>query len=115
MKKHFSLLVFLLLFLPIVSFAQSVVLSGRVADKHTGEALSDAHIYFQKQKKGYRSNEQGEFKISLPAQPVYDMVISYVGYASKRMSISVTSDTLINVLLENNSLLSELADRKSVV
>ena len=109
MKKCFSLLAFLLLFMPIVSFAQNVVLNGRVTDKHTGEALCDAHIYFTKHKKGYRSNEQGEFKISLPAQPVYDMVISYVGYASKRMSISGTSDTLINVLLENNSLLSELA------
>ena len=109
MKKHFSLLAFLLLFLPIISFAQNVVLSGRVADKHTGEALCDAHIYFTKHKKGYRSNEQGEFKISLPAQSVYDIVISYVGYASKRMSVPVTSDTLINVLLENNSALNELA------
>ena len=109
MKKCFSLLVFLLFFLPIVSFAQSVVLSGRVADKHTGEALSDAHIYFPRQKRGYRSNEQGEFSISLPAQSVYDIVISYVGYASKRMSVPVTSDTLINVLLENNSALNELA------
>lgn len=109
MKKHFSLLVFLLLFLPIVSFAQSVVLSGRVADQHTGEALSDAHIYFPRQKRGYRSNEHGEFNISLPAQSVYDIVISYVGYASKRMSVPVTSDTLINVLLENNSALNELA------
>ena len=94
--KRFTLML-ILLFMSIAAFPQNIVISGKVSDKHTGEELYDAHIYFPKQRKGYRSNEQGEFNLSLPAQPFYDIVISYVGYETKRISIPGTADTVINV------------------
>ena len=106
--KYISIIL-ILLFCSVVTFSQNIVLRGKVEDKYTGEELYDAHIYFPKQRKGYRSNEQGEFNLSLPAQPFYDIVISYVGYETKRISIPGTADTVINVLLENNSALNEIA------
>lgn len=108
MQRYIFTLVLILVLLPIVSLSQSITVSGKVADKQTGEALSDAHIWFPKQRRGFRSDEDGKFKLHLPAQTEYDIVVSYVGYSKKRLSFSAQSDTIINILLEQDNALSNI-------
>ena len=98
----------LLSLLPAVLLSQSITVSGKIADKQTGEVLPDAHIWFPKQRKGFRSDEEGKFKLLLPAQTEYDIVVSYVGYSKRKFSFSAQSDTLINIFLEQDNALNNI-------
>ena len=108
MQRPVITLVLILLLLPTVSLSQSITVSGKVADKQTGEVLPDAHIWFPKQRKGFRSDEEGRFKLLLPAQTEYDIVVSYVGYSKRKFSFSAQSDTLINIFLEQDNALNNI-------
>lgn len=108
MQRPVITLVLILLLLPAVSLSQSITVSGKVADKQTGEVLPDAHIWFPKQRKGFRSDEEGKFKLLLPAQTEYDIVVSYVGYSKRKFSFSAQSDTLINIFLEQDNALNNI-------
>ena len=108
MQRPVITLVLILLLLPTVSLSQSITVSGKIADKQTGEVLPDAHIWFPKQRKGFRSDEEGKFKLLLPAQTEYDIVVSYVGYSKRKFSFSAQSDTLINIFLEQDNALNNI-------
>ena len=108
MQRYIFTLVLILLLLPTVLLSQSITVSGKIADKQTGEVLPDAHIWFPKQRRGFRSDEDGRFKLHLPAQTEYDLVVSYVGYSKKRLSFLAQSDTIINILLEQDNALNNI-------
>ncbi len=108
MQRPVITLVLILLLLPTVLLSQSITVSGKIADKQTGEVLPDAHIWFPKQRKGFRSDEEGKFKLLLPAQTEYDIVVSYVGYSKRKFSFSAQSDTLINIFLEQDNALNNI-------
>ncbi|MBR5183599.1 MAG: TonB-dependent receptor, partial [Bacteroidales bacterium] len=108
MQRPAITLVLILLLLPTVSLSQSITVSGKIADKQTGEVLPDAHIWFPKQRNGFRSDEEGKFKLMLPAQTEYDIIVSYVGYSKRKFSFSAQSDTLINIFLEQDNALNNI-------
>lgn len=91
-----------------VVHAQNITISGKVADKQTGEVLPDAHIWIPKLRTGFRSDLDGKFKLHLPAQREYDIVVSYVGYSKKKFLFFAQSDTLINILLEQDNALNKI-------
>jgi len=77
----------------ILSFAQQGLVTGKVIDKETGEALIGANVVYAPGK-GTITNTDGKFE--LPLDPgSYDFQVSYVGYESKNRQIEVGGKTLI--------------------
>ncbi|MBQ9498600.1 MAG: carboxypeptidase-like regulatory domain-containing protein, partial [Bacteroidaceae bacterium] len=60
-------LAWLLLFSCLPLSAQNVVLSGRVTDATTGEALIGVTVYNTDRRTGTTTNSQGKYTITLPS------------------------------------------------
>lgn len=103
MKKH---LLFLLLLLPTVLFAQMREISGRVMDgAMEGEAMIGATIAVKGTTLGTVTDFDGYFILSVPKDAVLE--ISSVGY--KTLEVSTKGKDVINVTLQEDSeLLSEV-------
>jgi len=79
---------------------KSLTLSGFVRDAKIGESISGAFIY-QKEKpdRAVTTNSYGYFSISLPTG-TYDIVIQFLGYKDKIISVDLKEDLTIIVDLE---------------
>ncbi len=108
MRKYILLISLILMLIPLISAAQNITVEGKIFDKYTGEVLPDAHIWLPKQKRGFRSDDHGKFKMHLSGKGEYELVVSYVGYTAKRVRIALQSDTLLNVLLEQDNPLDNI-------
>lgn len=87
-RRFLILLVNLLLFQVMLS--QTMKINGTVNDEESGEAIIYASIFVQGKSYGTTTNEYGYFSITLPSD-TFQLIISYVGYAEKSMSISPAS------------------------
>ncbi len=97
--KFWALLAFLYLFGLNDSFAQTrVSISGYVKDSTTGETLIGATIKVNKTGKGTATNQYGFFSLSL-AEGEQTLLVSYIGYESKLVSIKSTNNKNISVAL----------------
>lgn len=97
---HLSLFVFLLsiflLFPNNNSLAQDTgILRGLVTDSTTAEALAFSSAYIKELKIGANTDNRGYFLItSVPANQNYTLIVSYVGYSTKTMTIRVSKGKL---------------------
>ncbi len=97
---HLSLFVFLLqiflLFPNNNSLAQDTgILRGLVTDSTTAEALAFSSAYIKELKIGANTDTRGYFLItSVPANQNFTLVVSYVGYSTKTMTIRVSKGKL---------------------
>ncbi|MEM9895351.1 MAG: TonB-dependent receptor [Bacteroidota bacterium] len=94
---------------------ETFTISGYITDEGNSEALIGATIlYDQQNQKGVISNYYGFYSISLP-EGRYSFTISYIGFESKEIEISLTENRTQNVALkESESTLNEVvvsADR----
>ena len=77
----------ILLFLPFITFGQTLQIQGQISDANTGTPLSFAHISLQDKGIGTLSNAEGAFELRLDAVHSNDsLVISYIGYKSATLS-----------------------------
>lgn len=90
----------------VYTWSQSTVL-GYVVDSDTKEPLIYCHIMIASRDKGTITNEDGEFELSgvIPGDTV---VVSYIGYHSKRLSIADLMHTPIIELRQQYIELGEL-------
>jgi hypothetical protein len=101
MNYIYSLLTFILFFLCTnlkLSHAQSII-SGDVVDAKSGDPLAAANIQIEGTFQGTITNEDGDFVIPLEKIPV-NLIISYIGYKSKRIKIDRHSKTHLRIELE---------------
>lgn len=103
MRNLFFLLINLVA-LPV--FAQTGVLTGRITDETTKEALIGANILVMElENVGVASDENGYFKLSVPVGS-YSVRISLIGYTSNirtDISIKTNSETYVDVQLSVSS------------
>ncbi len=84
-------------------------LRGVVTDSSNGEALVYCNVYIQELKTGASTNERGLFLInSIPANIFYTVIVSYVGYESKILSIQILPDKLKDISIRLKPLNIEL-------
>ncbi|MBC5993012.1 TonB-dependent receptor [Pontibacter cellulosilyticus] len=89
--------------LPLQLFAQHN-LSGRVADAATGNGLAGANVVLQSTGAGVATNPQGEFEFpNLPAGD-YTLSISYLGYAEKKVTLSLPQSQITHIRLRQQAL-----------
>jgi CarboxypepD_reg-like domain/TonB dependent receptor/TonB-dependent Receptor Plug Domain len=96
---RFFWLTFIFLLLHQLAFSQGTCkLYGMVTDSLSGEKLISATIYCKDKKLGITCNNYGFFSILVPSGQ-HTIVISYVGYSSKEISVFLDSDKEILVQL----------------
>lgn len=87
--------------------AQSITLNGYVSDAESGERLIGATVFENTTSVGTVTNNAGFYTLTLPATNII-LTVSYVGYETLNMQLSVKKDTLLNFNLSSNAHLSEV-------
>src|SRR5207253_864494 len=83
-------------------------ISGTIKDVQTGESLIGASVTTAELKaNGVQSNDYGFYSITLPAGD-YNLLISYVGYKSASIKISLQKNTIVNQSLDLDADLREV-------
>ncbi len=100
---------FLILFLSTIfySHSQNITISGYITDEKNGETLISASVFESFSKKGAVSNSFGYYSITIPKGQV-DILFSYVGYTDNIKNFTLTKDTVINIKLQEETLLNEI-------
>ena len=82
---------------------KSATISGFVRDAKNGETLTGAVIYpKEKPAVGITTNSYGYFSLTLP-QGTYNLIIQYLGYKTKTISVELTENVKITIDLEEES------------
>ena len=97
---------------PIIA-QSTVVVSGSVRDKQTGESLIKAVVRIQElPNAGIISNEYGFYFLTLP-KGNYSVVVSQVGYETLVQKIKLDSSQTINFSLQTKNVLKEVVVESS--
>jgi len=81
-------------------------ISGYIKDGSNGESLMSSIVYVNEISKGTTTNEYGFYSLQLPAGN-YTIKISYVGYATQLLPVTLDKDTKLNVEMGPSSVLSK--------
>ncbi len=104
MKKFLTTLVFGLA--GCFAMAQHQV-NGRIYDAGSNEPLSGANILIEGQNKGTVSDRTGSFTLSDLEEGIFQLRISYVGFLTQRVMLSVPSSGQLDILLEQSTVSAE--------
>ncbi|MGB0869833.1 MAG: TonB-dependent receptor [Flavobacteriales bacterium] len=96
-----NIIVILLLLSQIVQ-AQNVNLSGVLTDANNGETLIGASVFLEGTTIGSTTNEYGFYSISAK-QGNYTLVISYIGYDTKKVDVQLKENLKLNFELNESS------------
>lgn len=98
-KSKVYVVLFFLFITSLNLFSQGVgTLRGIVTDSSNGEALVYANAVIKELKTGASTNENGYFLFrSIPANKTYHLIISYIGYHSKKITAVVKPNKLTEI------------------
>lgn len=82
--------------------AQNVTVSGYVTDSGSGERMIDATVYERASFAGTTTNNYGFFSLQIPRGRA-EIIVSYLGYSTDTLIITLARDTTINFNLEISS------------
>jgi TonB-linked SusC/RagA family outer membrane protein len=99
MKKHFLLMVLVILGLAGQLFAQDKLVTGKVTNSQDDSPLPGVTVSVKGSTQGTTTDSQGSFKISVPSGK--SLIFSSVGFTQK--TVQVGSQTTINVKLDENT------------
>ncbi|SHE99858.1 iron complex outermembrane recepter protein [Psychroflexus salarius] len=109
MKNLLSFLT--LVMLTNIALAQNGTVSGTVKDNNQAP-LYGVNVYFKDTTIGTQTNKNGEFKISNLENGDYTLLISYIGFKTREIQLSVINNQNKNLgtitLYEGNEILSEV-------
>lgn len=103
-KCIFVIIIFLLSTDIIFAQNSNYSVGGTIKDANTGEVLIGASVYVKELKGvGAGSNEYGFYSLTLK-QGSYRLIVSYIGYINDTVSVNLSSDKRIDVLLNSASI-----------
>src|SRR5205809_5663779 len=91
-----------LLFAALVSQAQTKTVTGKVLDEK-GNSVTGASIVVKGSKGGTTSDATGTFRLTVPTGAT-TLTVSFVGYTSRDVDISSSSDVSVSLSPDNTSL-----------
>src|SRR3954466_6699664 len=106
MRKFFKAVAISIMFLPLLSSAQSKTVSGKVTDATNGSALANASVVMNNTGQGTMTNTSGEFNLSVPANAT--VTISSAGYKSQIIKTADVSAPLTIKLEQDVANLDEV-------
>ena len=86
------------------SFAQNVIVRGRVTDAKTGEALSDANVLEMNSSTGMATNAYGLYSITLHTGRCV-LQCSMLGYTTWSDTLQLLDNTVVDIALQPNDYL----------
>lgn len=101
MKKYFCFFYFLLLGSLQLLCQNQYTISGTVYDSISGETTIGSLVYIKGTTTGTATNVYGFYSLTLP-EGKYDIVISYLGYATQNKTIDLKSNITLNVQLKSS-------------
>ncbi len=115
-KKTLFLLSTFLLFVPLGGggkvFAQRALVYGKITDAVKGEALEFADVYLKENTKIVtQADKSGEYRLQVPVNQAFTMVVRIVGYKEANVKISpmtANEKRQIDVALAANDALTEV-------
>ncbi|MAP80781.1 MAG: TonB-dependent siderophore receptor [Aequorivita sp.] len=109
MKTFYSAL--LLSLFSTVVFAQDATLTGTIIDANK-TPLEEVNVYLQNSTKGTQTSTDGSFNINNLTNGNYTLTISYLGYKSRELPVTITNNQSVAlgniVLYEGNEILNEV-------
>lgn len=87
---------------------RKATISGYISDKKSGERLIGASVFVPASRLGTTSNKYGFFSLTLDADTV-SLLVSHAGYLPGFASLSLTEDTVLQLTLEQNVVVNEIA------
>jgi len=106
-KKAYLLTLFVLCFLNYSLFAQLKV-SGIIKDAKTKESLIGAAVIIKGKTQGVTADIDGRFSLIIPGNPPATLVVSYLGYQSKEITVTQNEENLTILLGTNEVLMKEV-------
>ncbi len=98
-----SLLSVLLLIICSSLYSQNTI-SGKLLDLETKQPIIGGNVYISKLEKGSITNLNGEFKLSNIPDGEFNMVVSFIGYTTKTISLSSPSETPLIIELQPSAI-----------
>lgn len=92
----------ILLFIAIVSQAQTKTITGKISDEK-GNPIAGASVIVKGGKGGTTTDASGNFRLNAPAG-ANEVTVSYIGYTSQDVSITSTSDIAVSLQPSSTSL-----------
>lgn len=89
-----------------VATAQNKI-NGTVKDASTGEVLIGTNIILERTGRGATADMSGNFEISNIPQGNYDLRVSFLGYTTQILKITVPTTESIHIALEQSSIFTE--------
>ena len=84
-----KILFVLFLCLNFSTYAQQITIWGKVVDRETSNGLQDANItLISETTKGTTTDKNGEFRFFTDVKPSDKLIISYVGFETKSITIT---------------------------
>jgi len=93
------------LLISISAVAQTGNIKGTIKDETTGETIIGANIFLEETSQGAVTDIEGNFSIPKVKVGKYNLLVSYISYTSKTISIDVYPDqsTVVNTALKDAS------------
>jgi TonB-dependent receptor len=104
MLKHIACFLGILL-IPFSALSQDTgSIKGVVSDSLSGEKIFGANAFITELSKGAATDDNGEFEITNIPVGSYDVRISYLGYKTKLVEVTVTAgaESTLNIVLESD-------------
>lgn len=96
-------LIYILSFSSTLLLAQRYTISGYITDNNTGEYLIGAVVIVKNSNNiGYATNNYGFYSLSL-VKGNYDIEFSFIGHKKQSVTVSLTSNKNLNVILKETS------------
>ncbi len=96
-----------LLYMLIISLGVNAqgVIYGTVTDAETGESIAGATVFIQEISRGVATDADGEYRLTGIPSGDYEVTFSFVGYASKTLTVNVGSGEVeLNASLETSAI-----------
>jgi iron complex outermembrane recepter protein len=99
----------LVLVLLSVSATAQFSIHGKVTDASTGSSLPGANVVIEETYKGVHTRSDGSFKLEWLAAGDYTLSVSFMGYQTQKVNVTVThwQETTVDILLEPSAVLSQ--------
>jgi len=108
MKKIKLFITFIVVFMSVVSYAQSGVIKGNVTDSDTGDPLPGVNISIKDSNQGVVTDFDGNYQISIDNPKGKKLVFSFIGYKSVTKILTGGNQEINLKLTPSNTALKEV-------
>ncbi len=110
-----KIFIILFLFSFLALFAQQITIGGKIVDSETGLLLPNANVYLSVDEgTGTFSNQNGEFSLSVKVEQDDFLIISYLGYETRKIKIKNLSDVPSVATADGNVIYTFYLKRKII-